>query len=181
MKSNQKLLGLILTIFAILLILILGFVKANFDSQAVFLCEAVSSDPNIEMGACPAHQSNVPTLLMVAFGIASIILASGIYLLFSSKGKIISIEPERERENKPHIQETKEIETKIPLDLNDNEELIYRLLKENKGSMYQGDIVKETGLSKVKVTRILDKLEHDDRILERKRRGMTNLVVLKQL
>ena len=44
--------------------------------------------------------------------------------------------------------------------------------------MYQSDVMKELELSKVKVTRILDRLEGKG-ILERKRRGMTNIVILK--
>lgn len=36
----------------------------------------------------------------------------------------------------------------------------------------------KTGLTKVKVTRILDRLEGRE-IIERKRRGMTNVVILK--
>ena len=46
------------------------------------------------------------------------------------------------------------------------------------GSVYQSDIMKKTGFSKVKVSRVLDKLEQKG-LLERKRRGMTNLVVAK--
>ena len=44
--------------------------------------------------------------------------------------------------------------------------------------MYQSSLMKETGFSKVKTTRVLDRLE-TKKILERKRRGMTNLVVLR--
>jgi uncharacterized membrane protein len=62
--------------------------------------------------------------------------------------------------------------------LDEEEKQVYDLVKSKDGSAYQSDIVKETGLSKVKTTRILDKLETNG-ILERKRRGMTNIVVLK--
>jgi uncharacterized membrane protein len=51
------------------------------------------------------------------------------------------------------------------------------ILREN-GSVYQSDIVRETKQSKVKITRILDQLEGKG-LIERKRRGMTNIVVLK--
>ena len=46
------------------------------------------------------------------------------------------------------------------------------------GSVFQSDIMKTTGFSKVKVSRLLDRLEQKG-LLERKRRGMTNLVVAK--
>ena len=55
---------------------------------------------------------------------------------------------------------------------------MYDIIKGKNGSAYQSDLIKETGFSKVKVTRILDKMETAD-IIERKRRGMTNIIVLK--
>ncbi|MBI5072205.1 MarR family transcriptional regulator, partial [Candidatus Woesearchaeota archaeon] len=62
--------------------------------------------------------------------------------------------------------------------LDEDEKKIYELLKKSNGSVYQTDIIKETGYSKVKITRILDKMELAQ-IVERKRRGMTNIIVLK--
>ncbi|MBI4983154.1 MarR family transcriptional regulator [Candidatus Woesearchaeota archaeon] len=52
------------------------------------------------------------------------------------------------------------------------------LVLREQGSAYQSDLIKETRLTKVKVTRILDKLEGRG-LIERKRRGMTNIVILK--
>ena len=51
-------------------------------------------------------------------------------------------------------------------------------LKTTEGSAYQSDLIKATGYSKVKVTRILDKMESKG-IVERKRRGMANIIVMK--
>ena len=53
-----------------------------------------------------------------------------------------------------------------------------RILKENKGTVFQPKIVNDSGFSKIKVSRLLDKLE-ERQFIERKRRGMTNVVVLK--
>ena len=69
----------------------------------------------------------------------------------------------------------KEIDTSK---LDEDEKKIYGLLKQNEGSMYQSDLIKETELSKVAITRILDKLE-SKKIIDRKRRGMTNIVILR--
>ena len=44
--------------------------------------------------------------------------------------------------------------------------------------MFQSSLVNETKLSKVKVTRILDRLEGKS-LIERKRRGMSNVIILK--
>ncbi len=66
-----------------------------------------------------------------------------------------------------------------PKDLDEEESIIYSVLKESNGIIFQSDLVKKTMLSKVKVTRLLDKLESKN-LIERKRRGMSNLVVIKR-
>ncbi len=63
--------------------------------------------------------------------------------------------------------------------LNKEEKRVFLLVKKNKEKgIYQSNIVKEFDFSKSKVTRILDRLEQS-KLVERKRRGMTNLIVLK--
>jgi len=49
---------------------------------------------------------------------------------------------------------------------------------ESDGSIIQSDLVERTKFNKVKVTRILDRLEGMN-LIERRRRGMTNIVMLK--
>lgn len=164
MKLNQKPFGYLLIGFAVILLISLTLVKLNFDNQAVLLCQAVNDNPDLSMSECPAHKSNVPWLIIISFGISFLILISGLYVLYTKS------------DDKELKQDFKEVDlTK----LNDEEIQIYNLLKEKGGSMYQSDLIKETGLGKVRITRVLDKLEHDDHILERKRRGMTNIIVLK--
>lgn len=78
------------------------------------------------------------------------------------------IEKESLKEHKP-----------VNLDkLDDEEKQIVNLLKTNDGSIYQSDIIKETDWTKVKVTRILDKLE-GKRVIDRKRRGLANVIILR--
>jgi uncharacterized membrane protein len=43
--------------------------------------------------------------------------------------------------------------------------------------MYQSDLLRQMGFSKVQMTRLLDKLAAR-KIIDRKRRGMTNIVIL---
>ena len=67
-------------------------------------------------------------------------------------------------------EEEKEEVKKIDISkLDEKEKEIYDLLKQNEGSMYQSDMIKETELSKVNLTRIVDKLE-SKKIIERKRK-----------
>ena len=60
-----------------------------------------------------------------------------------------------------------------------DEQTLLQLLIDNQGTIFQGEIVEQTGFSKSKVSLLLDRLEAR-KILERKRHGMSNVVVLKQ-
>ena len=62
--------------------------------------------------------------------------------------------------------------------LQGDEAKIADLLMQGNGMSYQHELVEKTGFSKVKITRLLDKLEAQG-LIERRRRGMTNLVVMK--
>lgn len=59
------------------------------------------------------------------------------------------------------------------------EKRLYSIIEEADGAIFQADLVEKSGFSKVKVSRILDKLEGRG-MIERKRRGMTNMVVIKR-
>lgn len=61
--------------------------------------------------------------------------------------------------------------------LADNERVIYRTVLEADGVLAQNEIVDRTDLSKATVSRVLDSLETKD-LVERKRRGMGNVVLL---
>jgi len=62
--------------------------------------------------------------------------------------------------------------------LSAEEKTVVGKISEADGSIFQSDLVEKTGFTKVKVTRILDRLEGMG-VIERKRRGMTNVVILK--
>lgn len=65
---------------------------------------------------------------------------------------------------------------KAKIAVSGEEKKIYELLK--KGSISQNDLIKETGITKVKMTRILNRLEKKG-LIERKRAGAGNVVELK--
>jgi len=111
-----------------------------------------------------------PLFYLGISGIVLLVIFS-IYLIIKSdaKEKIKSKSEESKHESQIKSEE---------LNLNSEEQKIYDLIKEADGSIFQSELVDKTGLSKVKVTRILDKLE-GKKIIERKRRGMTNIVILK--
>ena len=62
--------------------------------------------------------------------------------------------------------------------LTEDQKKLYDILAAS-GALFQSDLVEKSGMDKVKVTRELDKMEGFG-IIERKRRGMSNMVVLKK-
>jgi len=163
MMLNHKSIGSILVGLAFFLLITLIVVKINTDKEGAFLCELVEESPTLTMDECPAHERNNSWLLLVAFGIAFLVLGTGLYLVFFPIN------------HQQHDELLAEVDTST---LTEEENKIYDLIKLNQGSIYQSDIMKQTQLSKVKVSRILDRME-GKRVLERKRRGMTNIVILK--
>lgn len=167
MEFNQRKLGIVLIVFSLLLGVLLVYVKADMDVKDTFLCEAVEENPLLEMNQCPVHKSNASWYLFFAVGIAFLVFTTGTYLYFFPYKKQTA--DEKQKQTFSSVNTSK---------LSEEEQKIYALLTEHHGSLYQSDIMKELGCSKVKVTRLLDKMEHQE-ILERKRRGMTNIIVLK--
>ena len=164
MNLNLKTLGILLIVFSTILLITLSFVKTDVDTQSTFLCEKVQ-EKNISMSECPVHKSNISWMIVLAFGVGFLLFGIGTYLVLTHKKSII-------QEETP----VKKIDTSK---LDADEKKVYDLLKTKEGgTAYQTALVQETGYSKVKITRILDKIETKN-IIERKRRGMTNLVVLK--
>lgn len=107
----------------------------------------------------------------VSMAIAGLVFVIGLFLILS-------------REETKIITKTKKIEIekqRKPIDyskLDREEKVIVKAIEEAQGTMFQSDLVEKIEFSKVKVSRILDRLE-GKQIIERKRRGMTNVVVLK--
>jgi uncharacterized membrane protein len=167
-KEKQKKIAVALIAISMLIFIILAFVKIEFDKQGSFLCDAVAENPEIEMEECPVHTGNVSWLLILAFTGSVLVFVTGVYLFLTKTSPLESL----------NIKETKKKQIYDTSKLTNEEKIIFDLLQKNDGSIYQSDIVKETRFSKVKTTRLLDKLEGKG-IIERKRRGMTNIVILK--
>jgi hypothetical protein len=122
--------------------------------------------------ACPMH-ATIVVQQSVSYGFSSLLLLVGLYMIFFMKP--LKKSKHEEKEEIPKKTDFSNIDMSK---LDDDEKKIVDILKLAKGSSYQSDIVKETDFSKVKVTRILDKLE-GKKVIERKRRGMANIVILK--
>lgn len=166
--DNQKI-GLIIilltTIFAISYGILWNDLRDEIKSKATIL---PSGECVHEEGTqCPFIElEKIGPLFYI--GISAIVLLAifSVYLIIK-KDKIEIKEQEPKFEINPE-----------ELNLDNEEKKIYDLIKTADGSIFQSELVDKTGFSKVRVTRILDKLE-GRKIIERKRRGMTNIVILK--
>lgn len=165
MIKNLKPIGALLIAFAIISLFLLTFMKMDNDEKSVMLCEQFEKN-QLDMATCPAHNSNFSWLIILSYGIGFVMLVIGVYLLFIPRFNPAEEEPKHDIKD---IDKSK---------LDEEENKCYEVIKNKGGSAYQTDLITETGFSKVKITRVLDKLESKG-ILERKRRGMTNIIVLK--
>jgi uncharacterized membrane protein len=106
--------------------------------------------------------------------VSSLIVAiSGMYLLFSGTVGIVG-----KHAGKLMLEERKKRWEETAKKLNDIERKIYEVVLESDGISPQSEIVEKVGLPKSNVSRALDLLESKG-LVERKRRGMGNIVLLK--
>jgi len=164
MFMNSKQLGIVLTIISVVVLISLVVFIRQFDKHLTQACvEACGTAEGsvCTAAACPYNQGK--GLLWVPIG-ASILIAMiggiGLFLAFSKNEKII-------RQKEYDISR-----------LSEDEKKAFLFIKVAKEGIYQSELVQKLDISKVKVTRILDALEQQG-IIERKRRGMTNVVMLK--
>jgi len=115
--------------------------------------------------------STLSTQTWISLSIAGLILVIGLFLIFSKEEKEIVIKKVKQQ-----------VQTKRkPIDyskLDKEEKLLIKILEQSEGTIFQSDLVEKSGFDKVKVSRVLDRLE-GRQIIERKRRGMTNVVILR--
>lgn len=103
----------------------------------------------------------------ISLSIVGIILVIGIVLFFVKPKEKIIIKTVREKKKKLNL-----------AGLEKNEKEVIEILQKENGAIFQSTLMEKIGLGKVGITRLLDKLEAKQ-FIERKRRGMNNIVVLK--
>ena len=122
---------------------------------------------------CPMY-GTIRTQTYISVALIAIIVVIGLILLFSKEEKQVIVKKVKERIVDKNFK-IKEENLKL---LDSDEKKLYQLLLENKGTIFQSELVEKSGFDKVKVTRILDKLE-GKQVIQRMRRGMTNVVLIK--
>ena len=157
--TNMLIVGLSAINFVILLSVSLGYASIIHSLCASPYCTIFT---------------HIPTESYIGLGLLSALFVLGIHFSFNLKSE------KQEKVPETTLQKNKIIKNKtiIPTGLRTEEKIIFEEIVNNDGSVFQSKLVDATGFSKVKVSRILDKLEVRD-LVERRRRGMSNIVVLK--
>lgn len=110
----------------------------------------------------------IKTQTWISLSIVIVIAVIGFVIMFSKPKEKIIVKKIKEKKKKLEFNNLEKDEKRV----------VEMLLKEN-NAMFQSDLMEKLEIGKVKTTRILDKLESKG-IIERKRRGMNNIVVLRE-
>ncbi len=159
---KNKNVGYLIIGIAIVMVILVVLFNSVIKQNLGLTC---SHGPTCEM------YTNLKVQTGISLSIIGVILIIGLFLIFS-------------KEETKIITKTKRViveEKRKPIDyskLDNEEKVLIKIIEEADGTIFQSDLVEKSGFDKVKVTRILDRLE-GKQLIERKRRGMTNVVVLK--
>lgn len=121
-----------------------------------------------DVASCEMYDSvNYQTYL--ALGIVGILDIFSLFLIFSKPNERIIVKKIKDKKEKKFIDTSS---------FRPEDKQVYKILQDE-GAIFQADLIEKTGYSKSRVTRIVDRLEGVG-VVERKRRGMTNVIVLKE-
>lgn len=127
-------------------------------------------DQTCDHGTECAMYDTIALQTNLSLAIAGLVLVIGLFLIFSKETERII--------EKVVIRRVKEKKKKIDLSgLDSVERKVVEILKREHGAFFQKSLMEELDVGKVKMTRMMDKLEAKQ-IIERKRRGMNNIIVL---
>lgn len=122
-----------------------------------------SHGPTCEMNDTLRMQTGISISLVV------LVLIIGFVIMFSKPTERVIVQKVKVKEKKK----------KLDLSgLDKNEKEVVFILRSENGTIFQADLMEKLEIGKVGITRLLDKLEAKG-LIERKRRGMNNVVVLK--
>jgi uncharacterized membrane protein len=158
--------------------LLIGFLVWLFNkSLSDIVNDSCSHGPTCPMWGSIKFETSVGLGLMV------FVVVIGLYLIFFAKDepqivKEVTHEVKIVKEQVKPKKLDKEHYKKVLEKLDNDERNVLEKILSNEGSIFQSQLVDDLGYTKVKITRILDRLE-GKALIERKRRGMTNIIILK--
>ena len=104
----------------------------------------------------------------ISLAIAGLVLVIGLVLIFAKEPEKIIFKKVKQKKKKIDVS-----------GLNKKENQVIDILQKENGAIFQKTLMEKLEIGKVGMTRLLDKLEAKQ-LIERKRRGMNNIVVLRQ-
>jgi hypothetical protein len=159
---ENKNVGYIIIGIAVLLIFIIFLFNSAITTAVRNSCLLQHGD----VQSCEMYDS-VNYQKYFALGIVGLLIIIGLVLVFTKpKERVI-------------IKKVKEPKKKLNLSgLDSKEKEVIKILEQENGTIFQADLMEKLSTGKVGITRLLDKLEAKQ-LIERKRRGMNNIVVLR--
>lgn len=155
--------GLLLIIIS-LLVGFIFFLFNNISREA--LNSACSHGPSCIMN------KSLNAQVYITYSLVFLIFIVGLIIMFTKPSEKIVI--------KERIKKFKDQNKNIDLkSFDEKERKIIEILQKENGAVFQASLIESLGIGKVALTRLLDKLEAKQ-VIERKRRGMNNIVVLKR-
>lgn len=162
--DNKKTGYLLIGISILMVVIVYMFNNALQEIVTASCSEAGHGD------SCPMYQT-IDQQTNLSLVIIALVIITALYLIFSKPEKEIIIETKTIEKDRP----PKEYDLS---DLRPEERNVFELIRKSK-TIFQADLIEKTEYGKAKMTRIIDRLEGKG-FVERKRRGMTNVVVLKE-
>jgi len=156
---NHRETGLAVALLGIVSILVTASFTMEFMARGMELHKTCPLDPSI----CPFIEFPWQSALLIGMDVVLVLIGMHLY-----RKPLPASGPAPDAEKAKKVLESLEGEEKE----------IYRLLIGEKGMAFQSKLIEGTGFGKVKVSRLLDIMENKG-LLERKRRGMTNVVVIR--
>ena len=155
---ENKHVGWLIVGIAVVMAIIVGIFNSALNNIVGATC--------VHGSECTMYNT-IKTQTGLSLAIVGVIIAIGLFIMFSKPKERIVIKKIREKKKK------------INLDgLDRDEKAVIELLQKENGAIFQRTLMEKLEIGKVKTTRLLDKLEAKQ-LIERKRRGMNNIVVLK--
>ena len=165
MDKMHKYISILLLVISLLLGGFAFYNKVLSDELAVKIQNQTGSC--IIDGTCLHDQSNSNFIILSIVSI--LVFGSGLFILLKNYRKKKTIRSEKKV--KVHAS------SKLP-NVSGEARKLHEILVDSGGSVLQGELVSKSGMTKVKVSRLLDRMEMQG-LIERRRHGMSNLVVLK--
>lgn len=159
---DNKKVGLLIIGIAVIITMIIYLFNSALHNIVNLSCSAVGHGDS-----CPMYNT-IKTQTNLSLSIVSLILILGIFLILSKPEEKIVIKKLKDKKQSKKFNLS---------DLRLEDKRAFKIIQENK-TMFQGDLIEKLGFGKAKVSRILDRLENKN-LIERKRRGMTNVVILR--